>query len=265
MKCKILGSGGAIPTPRPFTNSKVSQLAKEDLSLQRDSSCFWIEDSKTLIDCPESVWNSANKTWITDIENLFITHWHPDHTFWLRLVLESKYNFYTQETINPLNLYIPKSVYEDIKKVYPSIDFFINVKKCANITRIKDWDTINLGSISIEVIGYTEKDPHRYAYLIRENNKSILYLPCDTIWFEKEVPKVDILIHECGIFSPEVKHELSFQDLLKRIDKAKPWKTILTHIEEIEMVRHEKEIININQKYKDKNIVLAYDGMNIEL
>jgi len=61
----------------------------------------------------------------------------------LRLVLESKYDFYTKETLNPLNLYLPKAIYEDIKRVYPSIDFFIEVKKCANLVFIRDEEVID--------------------------------------------------------------------------------------------------------------------------
>jgi ribonuclease BN (tRNA processing enzyme) len=59
----------------------LTQKARKDKSLQRDCSCFWIDDIKTLVDCPETVGNSANKAGIAEIQNLFITHWHPDHCF----------------------------------------------------------------------------------------------------------------------------------------------------------------------------------------
>lgn len=264
MLCRILGSGWAIPTPRPFTNSRITELARNNPRLQRDCSCFWVDDIKTLVDCPETVGNSANKAWIVDIENLFITHWHPDHCFGLRLVLESRYNFYTHAAI-PLNLYLPRAVYDDIKKVYPSIDFFINVKKCAKLIFVEDGEVLEIGDIKIQVIGYTDKDPHWFAYLFSQNKKSLLYLPCDTIGFERGIPKVDILIHECGILSPEVQDELLFENLVGRIKHSSPWRTILTHIEEIELVRHQAFFETLEEAYRDLNIELAFDGMEINL
>jgi hypothetical protein len=54
------------------------------------------------------------------------------------------------------------------------------------------------------------------------NKKSLLYMPCDTIGFVKDLPKVDILVHECGILSQEVKHEISFEAMLQRIRLATP-------------------------------------------
>lgn len=164
--------------------------------MQRDCSCFWIEDIQALVDCPETVGHSANKAGLDLIENLFLTHWHPDHCFGLRLVLESRYDFYTN-TAMPLNLYLPKAVYEDIKKVYPSIDFFIEVKKCANLIFIHDGEVVRFGDIGVQAIGYTQDDPHWFAYLFSQNDKSLLYLPCDTIGFTRELPPVDVLVHEC--------------------------------------------------------------------
>ena len=263
MLCKILWSWGAVPTPRPFCNDWLSNQARANISLQRDCSCFRIDDIKTLIDCPETVWNSANRAWLNDIDNLFITHRHPDHTFWLRLVLESKYNFFTGES-NPLDLYLHKNVYEDIKRFYPSIDYFVYEEKCANLHFFEDNEDIKIWWISITPIWYTNVDPHRFGYLIKEGNKSILYLPCDTIWFEKEMPYVDILIHECWILASEVSTELSFQELIKRIKIVQPKQTILTHIEEIELERFwdklQEMIIN-----SELNISLANDWMVIEI
>lgn len=264
MLCKILWSWGAIPTPRPFCNDKLSTQARSDTSLQRDCSCFWIEDIKTLIDCPETIWNSANKAWIDDIENLFITHRHPDHTFWLRLVLESRYNFFTKES-NPLNLYLHKNVYNDIKNFYPSIDYFVYEEKCANLIFFEDNENIKIWNIEITPIWYNEIESHRFWYLIKDEKKSIFYIPCDTIWFEKDLPTTDILIHECGILAPEVSTELSFQELLKRIKKAKPWQTILTHIEEIELEKFWDKLKKLVSDNSNLNISLANDWMTIKI
>ncbi len=69
-----------------------------------------------------------------------------------------------------------------------------------------------------------------------------MYAPCDTFGLIPEVIEayfrnLDVLIHECGIHSQEVKTEVFFPDLIERLRFCKPRRTILTHIEEIEMKR----------------------------
>lgn len=165
----------------------------------------------------------------------------------------------------PLNLYLPKTVYEDIKKVYPSIDFFIEVKKCANLILMQEGQEVMIHNMTVQAIGYTQDDPHWFAYLFSQNDKSLLYLPCDTIGFTRALPPVDVLVHECWIFSPEVKDELSFEQMLVRIKKAAPWKVIVTHIEEIELARYPERFEALEQEYQDINLFLGYDGMEIQL
>ena len=265
MLCKILWSWWAIPTPRPFCNDKLSNEARNNISLQRDCSCFRIDDIKTLIDCPETIWNSANKAGLNDINNLFITHWHPDHTFWLRLVLESRFDFFKDTVTTPINLYLHKNIYEDIKNFYPSIDYLVNGIKCANLIFFEDNEEIKIDNISITPIGYKNVEPHRFWYLIQEKYKSIFYLPCDTIWYEKELPQVDILIHECWILAKDVTTELSFDELINRIRKSQPWKTILTHIEEIELENFWDQLKWLINDNKNLNISLAHDSMDIKI
>ena len=61
----------------------------------------------------------------------------------LRLVLESRYNFFTKES-NPLNLYLHKNVYNDIKNFYPSIDYFVYEEKCANLIFFEDNENVKI-------------------------------------------------------------------------------------------------------------------------
>lgn len=268
MKFKIIGSAWAIPTPRPFCNDWLSILArKEWWKYLRNSSCFWIEDIAWLVDCPESIWESVNKQNIENIKNLFITHWHPDHTFWLRVVLESRYDFYLSKTEDPINLYMPKKVYEDIKKVYPSIDFFVNVKWTAKLIFIEHGEKINVENIVIEAIWYQWKESSTYWYKFSSDWKTLLYVPCDTISLEQDLSWLDILVHECWIFSHDiVDHEISFPDMIERIRKYKPKKTVITHIEHIELEKWWLDYLGkMKQEYSDVNFDFAYDWLEILL
>ena len=79
-----------MPTPRPLCDCGVCERArKEGAPYIRNSSSLYLEEINTVIDAPEDIGSSLNRENITGVENVFITHWHPDHTFGLRVILEA--------------------------------------------------------------------------------------------------------------------------------------------------------------------------------
>lgn len=265
MKLTILGSGGAMPTPRPFCQCEVCKKARKQEEFKRNSSSLFINDIKTLIDCGEDIGDSLNRWDIKEVDNLFLTHWHPDHTFGLRPILEANYNFRTGKPIKQINVYIPKKVYETLQKKLPTIDYLINVQKTGILHLIEDGDEIKFNRVSVKVVGYKGKESETYAYLIAENKNKVLYAPCDTISFDnyKNLKNVELWINECGIFS-KITSEISFDSLMKRFEEVKPKKIIITHIEEVEVqIFGEKHLEKMKEKYNNLNLEFAKDGMEI--
>ena len=273
MELKILGSGGAMPTPRAFCQCTICKNARKGLkNYKRNSSSLYIKEAKTIIDAPEDIINSINRENLKreDIENIFITHWHPDHTFGLRALLESNYDFRNKKAMSVINLFIAKNVFEDLTKRYDVLDFLRDFEKVVKINFFENNDSIKLGNIKITSIIYNGGKSEIYGYFIEENQKKVLYAPCDTISFKNFIPKVyklDLLINECGLFSYKtIKSEISFPDLMKRIKEIKPKKTILTHIEEVELQKwgwHYME--EMKQKHSDINFEFGFDGMTIKI
>jgi len=268
MELIILGSGGAIPTPRPFCQCIICKKARKlGEPYKRNSSSLFIQDINTVIDCGEDISDSLNRRDVKKIDNLFITHWHPDHTFGLRPILQANLDFKKDKPYRKINLYIPKKTFEVLKEKIPAIDYFINVQKLAALHLIEDGDKIKIGDISISVVGYKGKQSDTYAYLIEGKNKKVLYAPCDTISFDnyKDYKNLDLLINECGLFTDDPT-EISFGDLINRLREIKPKKTIITHIEEIELNDFgEKHFKSAKKQYSDVNFDFAYDGMKIKI
>ena len=268
MKLTILGSGGAIPIPRPFCQCEICTKARKfGAPYKRNSSSLFIQDINTLIDCGEDIGNSLNKNSVENIDNLFITHWHPDHTFGLRSVLESNFNFKTNKADRTTNVYIPKKVFETLKKKFPVIEYYFDVQKTGILHLVEDEDKIEIGNFFITVVGYKGKESETYAFLIEKDNKKVLYASCDTIGFDnyKNYKNLDLLINECGLFS-DISSEISFNDLMNRINEIKPKKTILTHIEELEVNKWgEKHFDKMKEEYSNINFEFAYDGMEIQV
>jgi phosphoribosyl 1,2-cyclic phosphate phosphodiesterase len=267
MELIILGSGGAMPTPKPFCQCTVCKKARRlGEPYKRNGSSLFIKDINAVIDCGEDIADSLNRRDIKKIDNLFLTHWHPDHTFGLRPILQANLNWDTHKSNRPINIYIPKKTFEVLIEKFSAIDYFINVQKAGTLHLVDDGDKFKIGDMEISVVGYKGKESDTYAYLIESNNKKVLYSPCDTINFEKykNFKGLDLLINECGLFS-NYKSEISFENLINRLREIKPKKTIITHIEELETSLFGEHFKTAKKKYLDVNFDFAYDGMKIKL
>lgn len=268
MKLTILGSGGAIPTPRPFCQCFVCKKAREEGEpYKRNSSSLYINDNFTLIDCPEDIGESLNRRNIERVDNLLITHWHPDHTFGLRPLLEAYFDFRENRAVKQVVIYIPRKVFQDLTKFYPSLSYLVEVIKVARIEHIEHGQAVQIGDMRITAVGYKGKTSNIFAYLFEEKRKKVLYAPCDTISFEQKIYDLDLLINECGLFSYEkIRTEISFPALMERIRLLKPRRTILTHIEEIELnIWGWNHFEKMKGQYPDINFEFGYDGMEIEI
>lgn len=268
MKLKILGSGGAMPTPRPFCQCDLCQKARlEGEPYKRNSSSLYIEAALAVIDCPEDIGDSLNRRMIDRVDNLFLTHWHPDHTFGLRPILEANFDFINNKTSKVMNLYMPEKVYEQVNKVYPNFYYFEHIAKMCVVHKLNHMESVQIGPCKITAIGFEGKCSNTFGYLIEESGRSALYAPCDTISFNYDIHNdLDLLINECGILSPEVETEQSFDSHMQVISKLNIQRTILTHIEEVELQRYGMPYYRaLKDKYQDINFDYAYDGMEIEL
>jgi phosphoribosyl 1,2-cyclic phosphate phosphodiesterase len=81
MKIEILGSGGAVTTPKPFCGCDVCTQARlGDAKHSRWGPCVFLHGPDILFDTPEEIFPQLNRSTIRGIEACFYSHWHPDHT-----------------------------------------------------------------------------------------------------------------------------------------------------------------------------------------
>jgi len=81
MKLEILGSGGAVTTPKPFCTCSVCVAARKGSPIEsRFGPCVFIHGPNLLIDTPEEIFVQLNRSSIKSIRACTYSHWHPDHT-----------------------------------------------------------------------------------------------------------------------------------------------------------------------------------------
>lgn len=217
MKLTILGSGTCIP------------------SAKRGSSGYLIEteDSKILLDCGSGTTWKLEKIGVSylEIDHIFFSHIHPDHTADLvPFLFATKYNHY-QKREKPLNIWGGEGF----------IKFFDALKKAYDSWIVPEdlsVDEIRGGSENFKDFKITTtKVPHidsSIAYKITSREKSIVYSG-DTDYSESLINlahKCDLLIIECALAKNEyeLKGHLTPSEVIRTLNASQPKKVIVTHL-----------------------------------
>ena len=275
MLIQVIGSGGFLPIPRATCNCRICKLARQKGSpYQRRGPSFYLKDIFGLFDTPEDINESLNFSGIKRIDRIFYTHWHPDHTLGYRMVENlGNQDFYVSKKQKKIIVYIPSYSWDNIKKFIPGLWYFeslgyIEIKKITE-------QGIKIKNILVKPIKLS--DTNFSAYLIKQGKKRILLCPDHSMQLpiRKEFIGVNLLIMNLGFFEnnlrgakiiPKGHRLLNFtgfvKDNLRIIESLKPKKTILVHIEE-KYNRSNKDLLNLEKKYKKLNIKFAVDGLKI--
>lgn len=198
-----------------------------------------------------------------NVDHIFITHFHPDHTADLiPFLFATKYPHPTRSREKPLFIWGPKGF----------IELYASLK-----TAYHDWiapETLTVKEMSEEPVRLedfvlkasdTFHTENSIAYRIESDGKSLVYSG-DTGYTEKliELAKdTDLLLIECS-FPDELKFDThltpSEVGRIGRASRAK--KIILTHLyadcDEIDIISQVK-------KYVDADVILAEDLMEIDI
>ncbi len=116
MKFNLLGSGGVFAPPRPCCFCTTCIQARElGKPYYKTGCCLYNYDVNLLFDAPEEIRYQLNAEKIQKIDRIILMHWHPDHTFGLR-VIEQLNRDLTGGTKKPIDVYISKNQLDMFKK-----------------------------------------------------------------------------------------------------------------------------------------------------
>ena len=278
MKLNLLGTGGVTPIPKPCCNCDLCVEARKKgiIDYQTGPSMF-VYDDNILFDTPEEVRFQLNREKIEKVENVILTHWHPDHTQGIRVVEQINFNHIKEEPEpNPINLFIAEKQLEMFKKFgCGNMLSYYESKGVIRIIYLQHKQAINFKNVT--VTPYYIQKTEGYYFLIEDNKigKKVIYAPCeyqDLIVYD-ELKDIDVFIAHCLYFqNKEIGSgvdysdtEDSFEKMLKDSEEMEAKKVVITHIEEAFQLTIGQLNNEAKKHYKDYNIEFAKDGHIIEL
>ncbi|HWQ77040.1 MAG TPA: MBL fold metallo-hydrolase [Syntrophomonas sp.] len=257
---KILGTSAGPGVPAFYCDCLGCLEARQNPHLARTRTSVFIDSSinKILIDAGPDIRNQMIKESITEIDTIFLTHWHADHYSGL-----GEFEFYVRlHTREPITLYMPGSAVEEFERTYPDLKdiFGIIPWEYRQKYTFADISLTPLPAIhGVETAGFLVESSHnRIAYFPDTaglSEASILaienvdYLFCDaTLHGENWYPNSHMTVEQAVALSHAVKAGQTFLTHL-----AMHYSIPVTTAQLIEELKGEP------------GVDIAYDGLTIEL
>ncbi|MEF8807259.1 MBL fold metallo-hydrolase [Natronomonas sp.] len=286
----VLGSGGNSPIPTPTCRCHVCERARaEGVPEARHGNSLYLEELSAMVDAPEFVYENLEREDVDELDYIFVTHWHPDHTAGLRVVQsrptsrmfsEADYGLIDSARENRPTLVTTRRVYERTCELYDGLRHFVEDVGFAD-THFLDEDPLTVGETRIESIPYSlsgNADMDATAFLLEGPETTVLLATDDARYLdESELPDhVDLAVFECGYFpeTPDgtpiltesdeaiLAEELTHAEVMERVRRVDADRTLLTEIEHLYGRTHD-DYRERGQSYE--GVEFAYDGLTLSV
>ena len=280
MKFTIIGSGGCVAIPKPLCKCVVCKEAREKGKPYSRFGCsLFLEDLNLLVDTPEDIAQGLNSADIGQVDLVLFSHMDPDHILGMRVFEHLRLNWFEvaegKECINPINVFAMEHVIADINSVGSKLGSYLDYyEKVRNlIKRNVVEDNIYLKDIKITFV----KADHATVFVFEQNNKKVIYAPCDVKPFpERDIfENTDVMIIGNTIVGEVLKDGYILKEennifpelfTMKEIEELKYKynikKVIITHLEE-DWGKSYDDYLKLEKQYE--GITFAYDGMTLEV
>lgn len=280
MDIKLLGTAAFEGIPALFCRCDVCIKSRElgGKNIRKRSSMLL--DNTILFDFTSDIlWYVHNyKLDLFNLEYLFVTHSHSDHFNYFDL--EAKLKWYANEGNPPLNVYagdvcidIVESMAKTMGKAWERFDERLVLNKIQPYSQIKIKDYLVTALPARHPTCYGEEKA--FIYLVTHNGKSLLY-GNDSAFFYDEVfdylkdTYLNCIILDCtnGHLQLEPVSHMGFEDNIKVIDILREKNIVDDKTVKISThFSHNGGIIyDVDEpKFREKGIIMAYDGMEISI
>ena len=182
MKLNLLGTGGVTPIPKPCCNCDICVGARnKKISDYQIGPSMFVYDDNILFDTPEEIRFGLNRENIEKIDNIILTHWHPDHTQGIRIVEQINFNHIKQEPeAKPINVYIEEKQLETFKKFgCGNMLSYYEQKGIIKIMYLKHNEPIKFKDTTVTPFYIPKTEGYYFLIQDNKNSKKVIYAPCE--------------------------------------------------------------------------------------
>ena len=280
MKLEVLGSGGAVTTPRPACDCRVCVEARErGLPYSRTGPSFFLHGPDVLFDTPEESKAQLNRSGIPRVAACFYSHWHPDHVMGRRIFesLHADWRQWPHRALGRSTIYLPQQVAVDFRERLAGWEHlaFMAERGWIEVVELRDGQSVSLGGVQIAPFRVAED--YVYAFLLAERGKRALLAPDELVGWDppKHARGVDLAILPMGICEfdpltgerridadhPALRFEASFPETLTIVERLGAARTVLAHIEELDGLSHD-DLGELGRRY---GVEFAFDTMVLDI
>jgi phosphoribosyl 1,2-cyclic phosphate phosphodiesterase len=284
MRFQIVGSGGAVPTPKPGCHCQVCDEARDKgVPYARGGPATFLHGANVLFDTPEDIRDGLNRCRVERVDACFYSHWHPDHVMGRRIYESLNWDVRTWPYgIRTTDLYLPEQVAVDVDQRLGTGEHLAYMESIGivRVHRLRDGDTVRLGDVTITPFRLAED--YVYAFLIEAGDVRALLAPDELHGWTPPVSLrgLDLAILPMGMCEhdpftgerrmakehPLLQVEATFAQTLDMVHALGAQETVLTHIEEPDGLGHD-DLARLAAKLHGDGMPIrfAHDGMRIEV
>jgi phosphoribosyl 1,2-cyclic phosphate phosphodiesterase len=286
MRLEVLGSGGAVTTPKPLCKCNTCIIARNGLPKDsRFGPSVFIHGPDLLIDTPEEIYVQLNRSKVSHIAACFYSHWHPDHTSGKRIFEMNKDWINYPPKNKTTNIVLTEKIAETFSKSLGLKNHFdfLEYSGLINVIVIENNETYEIHDYRVTPVQLGQD--YSFGYDIAGTGKRILIIMDELkFWIpSKEISETayDLIYLPLGIVDvnpitnernidpnhPILEDEQTVLETLEYVKTLKSKQFILGHVEEPDGITYEmgEKLGEYSSRITMKNVRIAYDMLEYEI
>jgi phosphoribosyl 1,2-cyclic phosphate phosphodiesterase len=283
MRWEILGSGGAVTTPRPLCDCALCRAARAGGKDHRLGPAVYLHDAGILFDTPEEIAEELARSGVTALSACFYSHWHPDHTAGRR-IFEANMDYgrgaKALGVSRRTEVYAPDFVRAPMERrmdQWNQLERFQSMG-LIGLHTLSPGQSAQVGDVRVTPVQLAES--YVAAYIVEADGKRALVAMDELFGWQPDLQgRFDLVMLPVGYFArdpetglqrwnpsnPICQGEADFEESCRILERIDHDRAVFLHVEEIDGLDHDTLCRYVALAAQGRDWSVAYDGMTVEV